>query len=55
MFSIVKFMNQAHRDYYIKEPVEQCAFSLLKEMGINAGAEDPAELLQRYRSMEKNA
>jgi len=55
MFSIVKFMNQAHRDYYRKEPVEQCAFSLLKEMGINAGAEDPAELLQSYRSMEKNA
>jgi len=55
MFSIVKFMNQSHRDCYKKEPVEQCAASLLKEMGVSSVTDDPAELLLRYRLMEKES
>jgi len=55
MFSIVKFMNQSHRDYYKKEPVEKCAASLLKEMGVSSLTADPAELLLRYRLMEKES
>jgi hypothetical protein len=54
MFSIVKYMNQAHRDFYRKEPVEQCASALLEELGINAAGKDPDELLLRYRSLEKD-
>ncbi len=55
MFSIVKYMNLVHRDFYKKEPVEKCAFALLEELGITMETENPAELLLRYRLLEKNS
>jgi hypothetical protein len=55
MFSIVKYMNHVHSDYYQKVPVEECASALLEETGISMGSADPSALLLIYRSLEKNA
>jgi hypothetical protein len=55
MFSIVKYMNLVHRDFYKKEPVESCASALLKDLGITMGTDKASELLLHYRLLEKNS
>jgi glycosyltransferase involved in cell wall biosynthesis len=54
MFKIVKYLNFVHQENYEKKPVDICAEELLKAIGVDEELNDPAELLQYYRSLEKN-
>jgi hypothetical protein len=54
MFRIVKYLNYVHQDHLKKTAVEASACELLDAIGIQAGSNDPTELLSLYRTLEKN-
>lgn len=54
MFKIVKYLNFVHQGFFTKEPVEKAAAELLSRAGIAAGSGDADELLEAFRSMERN-
>ena len=54
MFKIVKYLNFIHTDFFEKKPVDISAADLLEARGLIFNSKDPGELLQYYRSLEKN-
>jgi hypothetical protein len=55
MFSIVKYMNQAHIEFYKKEPVEKCSSDLLAELGYKIDNFSTAALLEKYREIDRHS
>ncbi len=55
MFRIVKYLNHVHSGYFEKSPVDVSASELLKNIGIIPESGEPADLLSRYRELEKNS
>ena len=55
MFRIVKYLNYVHSGFFEKKPVDVSASELLKNIGIIPESGEPADLLFRYRKLEKNS
>jgi hypothetical protein len=53
MFKIVKYLNFSHNEFFEKKAVEVSALELLREIGADAGINGTQELLDYFRSMEK--
>jgi hypothetical protein len=53
MFKIVKYLNSVHSTLFQKRPVDQCALEFLKALGIDFKSDDPVELLEFYRLLER--
>ncbi len=53
MFKIVKYLNSVHSTLFQKRPVDKCALELLKALGIDFKSDDPVELLEFYRLLER--
>jgi hypothetical protein len=54
MFKVVKYMNFINAGFYKKTPVEIAASELLQLNGVDIISEDPAFLLNYYRSLERS-
>jgi hypothetical protein len=54
MFRIVKYLNHVHQEIYEKRAVVLSATELLHERGIFLKSDDPSDLLQYYRFLERN-
>jgi hypothetical protein len=53
MFRIVKYLNFVHRDIFVKKTILSQASDLLLELGQSDVSGNAADLLARYRSLEK--
>ena len=53
MFRIVKYLNHSHSRIFKKTPVTESAVELLDILGNNFRSDDPREILDFYRRLEK--
>ena len=53
MFKVVKYLNFVHLEMYEKKPVQVSALELLAEKSIIPESEEPRELLDLYRKLER--
>jgi hypothetical protein len=53
MFRVVKYLNFVHLDFFDKKPVDVSSSELLELRGIKLDSEEPLDLLNYYRSLER--
>jgi glycosyltransferase involved in cell wall biosynthesis len=53
MFKVMKYLNFVHQELFEKQPVAEAASALLYRLGVVSDSEEPVDLLNQFRSMER--